>query len=106
MPAATSGSRASGKETSKQSGPVDRKLDIVLEGMRKQRSVREICREAGISLTSYYHWQHQVIEAARTGIAHPEYENLALKEHIRQLEAENANLQRQLRVFQELCVAD
>jgi transposase-like protein len=106
MPTLASGAQASGKEMSKQPSPVDRKLDIVLEGMRKQRSVREICREAGISLTRYYHWQHQVIEAARTGIAHPEYENLALKEHIRQLEAENANLQRQLRVLQELCVAD
>jgi len=86
--------------------PIDRKLDVVLEGLRKRRSIREICREAGISPASYYQWQQQIIEAARTGIAHPEQENWALKEHIRQLEAENANLRRQVRILGELCIAD
>ena len=85
---------------------VDRRLDVVLKGMREHRPVRELCREAGISKTSYYHWQHQVLDAARTGLAHPEAENQALKEHIRQLEAENASLQRHVRFFNELCVKD
>ena len=106
MPAAISGSQGIGHELTQQSWSVERKLNVVLEGMRKNRPVRAICREMGISPTSFYHWQHQVIEAARTGIAHPEYENLALKEQIRELEAENAGLRRQLRVLKELCVAD
>ena len=100
------GSQESGQELPQKSWSVERKLNVVLEGMRTKRPVREICREMGISPTSFYHWQHQVIEAARTGIAHPEYENLALKEQIRELEAENAGLRRQLRVLKELCVAD
>ena len=85
---------------------VERKLDIVLQRMRGNRPVRELCREAGISPTSYYHWQHQIIDAARIGLAHPEVENGALKEHVRQLEAEIASLQRQVRLLKELCVAD
>jgi transposase-like protein len=85
---------------------IDRKLDIVLERMRGNRPVRELCREAGISPTSYYQWQHQIIDAARTGLAHPEAENWALKERIRQLEAENAGLQRQVRLLRELAIAD
>jgi transposase-like protein len=85
---------------------VDRKLDMVFKGMREHRPVRELCREAGISPTSYYHWQHQVMDAARTGLAHPETENEALKNHIRQLEAENASLRRQLCFLKELCVQD
>jgi transposase len=85
---------------------VERKLGIVLKGMRGNRPVKELCREAGISPTSYYHWQRQVIDAARIGLAHPEVENDALKEHIQQLEAEIAGLQRQVRVLKELCVAD
>jgi len=106
MPVSISGSRAARKKMPKQSRQVDRKVEVVLEGLRKHRPVKEICREAGISPTSYYHWQHQVIDAARTGIAHPEYENWALKEHLRELEAENASLRRQVRVLKELCVAD
>ncbi len=88
------------------SWPVDRKLDVVLKGMREHRPVKELCHEAGISPTSYYHWQNQVIDAARTGLAHPEAENQALKERIRQLEAENARLTQQVRLLKDLCIAD
>ena len=90
----------------RQLSQVERKLDIVLKGMRGNRPVKELCREVGISPTSYYHWQHQVIDAARIGLAHPEVENDALKEHVQQLEAEIASLQRQVRILKELCVAD
>ena len=85
---------------------VERKLDIVLKGRRGNRPVKDLCREVGISPTSYYHWQHQVIDAARIGLAHPEVENSALKEHVQQLEAQIASLQRQVRVLKELCIAD
>ena len=85
---------------------VERKLDIVLKGMRGNRPVKELCRQAGISPTSYYHWQHQVIDAARIGLTHPEVENGALKEHVQQLEAQIAGLQRQVRLLKELCIAD
>ena len=101
-----SGSRPSGKRTAGQPWPVDRKLDVVLQGMRKRRPVKELCHQVGISPTSYYHWQHQVIDAARTGLAHPEVENQALKERIRQLEAENSKLRQQVRILKDLCIAD
>ena len=96
----------SGTRVTSQASQVERKLDIMLQGMRGNRPVRELCREVGISPTSYYHWQHQIIDAARIGLAHPEVENDALKEHVRQLEAEIASLQRQVRLLKELCVAD
>ena len=40
------------------------KLEIVLAGMRGDRSVREVCREHGISETLYYGWRDQILEAA------------------------------------------
>ena len=101
-----SGSMPSTKRTAGPPWPAGRKLDVVLQGMRKRRPVKELCHEVGISRTSYYHWQHQVIDAARTGLAHPEAENEALKEHIRQLAAENAKLQQQVRILKDLCIAD
>jgi transposase len=86
--------------------PVERKIDLVLKGLRRQRPVTELCREAGISPTRYYRWRQEVIDAAKTGLAHPEPDQSALQERIRQLEAEVSYLQRQARVFRELCVAD
>lgn len=105
MPASTPDSQGKSKSGS-QPWQADRKLAVVMRGMRGHRPVKELCREAGISPTSYYHWQHQVIDAARIGLAHPEAENQALKEHIRQLEADNAILRQQVRILKDLCVAD
>ena len=34
--------------------PVDRKINLVIEGLRRQRPVAQLCREAGISTAHYY----------------------------------------------------
>jgi transposase-like protein len=93
-------------EATQQPWSAARKIDLVLEAWLKHRQVRELCLEAGISSARYYKWRQQFIDAARMGLAHPEAERRALEERLRQLEAENAVLQRRARVFQELCVAD
>jgi transposase len=41
------------------------KLEIVLAGLRGDRSVREVCREHAISETLYYGWRDQLLEAGR-----------------------------------------
>jgi transposase-like protein len=90
----------------RQPWPVEQKVSLVLEGLRRRRPVTELCREAGISLARYYQWREQFIDAARLGLTHSEAERHALEERVKQLEAENASLQRRVRIFQELCVAD
>ena len=81
--------------------PAERKITLVLEGLRRRRPVTTLCREAGISPKIYYQWQHQAIDAARVGLDHPDVER-----QLQQLEAENASLRQQVRVFQDLCIAD
>lgn len=39
------------------------KLEIVLVGLRGERSVRDLCREHEISETLYYCWRDQLLEA-------------------------------------------
>ena len=39
------------------------KLEIVLAGLRGDRTVQEICREHTISETLYYGWRDQLLEA-------------------------------------------
>lgn len=106
MSTSTQSSRVLVNETTQSAWPAARKMDLVLEGWLKHRPITELCREVGISSARYYEWRHQFIKAAQMGLAHPEAERRDLEERLRQLEAENAVLQRRARVFQELCVVD
>ncbi len=39
------------------------KLEVVLAGLRGDRTVREVCREHEISETQYYGWREQLLQA-------------------------------------------
>src|ERR687888_460819 len=45
------------------------KIEIVLAGMRGDRSVKEICREHAISETLYYGWREKLLEGGREMLA-------------------------------------
>jgi transposase len=45
------------------------KLEIVLAGMRGDRTVRDVCREHGIAETLYYGWRDKLLEAGRGALA-------------------------------------
>ena len=55
------------------------KLEIVLAGLRGDRSVRDVCREHRISETLYYGWRDQLLAAGRERFAGKE-ERLGEKE--------------------------
>ena len=40
------------------------KLEIVIEGMRSEASVADVCRRHGISTTLFYHWRDQLMGSA------------------------------------------
>ena len=42
--------------------PVDRKINLVIEGLRRQRPVAQLCREAGVSTAHYYRWRQQFLD--------------------------------------------
>ena len=46
-----------------------KKLEIVLAGLRGDRSVREVCREHAISETLYYGWREKLLEGGREALA-------------------------------------
>ena len=45
------------------------KIEIVLAGLRGDRSVREVCREHAISETLYYSWREKLLEGGREALA-------------------------------------
>lgn len=49
----------------------DQKLEIVLAGLRGDRTVRDICREYEIAETLYYQWRDRLLEAGKAGLSTP-----------------------------------
>ena len=45
------------------------KIEIVLAGLRGDRSVKEVCREHAISETLYYGWRGKLLEGGREALA-------------------------------------
>jgi transposase len=49
----------------------EQKAEIVLAGLRGDRSVRDVCREYQIAETLYYQWRERLLEGGRTALANP-----------------------------------
>jgi transposase len=45
------------------------KTEIVLAGLRGDRSVRDVCREADIAETLYYSWREKLLEGGQKELA-------------------------------------
>jgi len=53
---------------SKRNWTVEEKFAIVMEGLKDQRSVADICREHQISQNLYYRWRDKFLDAAKHGL--------------------------------------
>jgi transposase-like protein len=72
----------------------EEKTEIVLAGLRGDRSVRDVCREYEVSETLYYQWRDRLLEGGKAALATPrdkgkdptEVEMAEAKKRIGQLE--------------------
>jgi transposase-like protein len=66
----------------------EEKMAIVLEGIKGQKSVAEICREHQINQTLFYRWRDRFLEAAQKGLTNgvSRDESEALRAQIEKLE--------------------
>jgi len=66
----------------------EEKMAIVLEGLRGEKSVAEICREHQISQALYYRWRDRFLEAGQKGLSNGgrEDETKVLQAQIERLE--------------------
>ena len=64
------------------------KIEIVLGGLRGDRSVKEVCREHEIAETLYYSWRDKLLEGGREALAGKDERNgeKELRRKIRELE--------------------
>jgi transposase len=49
----------------------EQKAEIVLAGLRGDRSVREVCREYQIAETLYYQWRERLLDGGKQALANP-----------------------------------
>lgn len=79
------------KRASRRKFPAEEKIRILLEGIRAEVSVAELCRREGIHPTVYYKWLKDFLEAGK-GRLRGDTKREATAEEIRQLREENERL--------------
>jgi transposase len=73
----------------------DEKIRIVLEGLRGQASISEICRREGIASSVYYKWSKASLQAGKNGLTRDTLRD-ATSDEVKQLRQENNQLKQSL----------
>jgi len=71
----------------------DEKIRIVLEGLRGEVPITEICRKEGIASAAYYKWSKEFLEAGKNGLTRSVLRD-ATGDEVKVLKHENADLKR------------
>jgi transposase len=71
------------------------KIRIVLEGLRGEISVTDLCRRESIAPTVYYRWSKSFLEAGKNGLTRETVRD-ATAEEVHRLKAENEALKKAL----------
>jgi len=73
----------------------EEKIRVVLEGLRGQIPVTELCRREGISSALYYRWSKSFLDAGKNGLTRDTQRDVTTVE-VQQLKEENTDLKRAL----------
>jgi transposase len=71
----------------------DEKIRIVLEGLRGEIPVSELCRKEGIQSSIYYKWSKAFLEAGKNGLTRDTQRD-ATSAEVRRLKEENEALKK------------
>jgi len=97
------------KQVTRRKFPAEEKIRILLEGIRAEVSVAELCRREGIHPTVYYQWLKDFMEAGKARmrgdslrdattaeVQHLKGENERLKQLVAELSLQNLTLKKSL----------
>ena len=79
------------KKATRRKFSADEKIRIVLEGLRGELSISELCRREGIAASVYYRWSKDFLEAGKNGLTRSTIRD-ATTDQVRHLKGENADL--------------
>jgi len=69
----------------------DDKIRIVVESLRGEITISELCRREGIQPSLFYRWSKQFLEAGKNGLTRETVRN-ASDDEVRELKSENEQL--------------
>ncbi|NIN93234.1 transposase [bacterium] len=73
----------------------EEKIRIVLEGLRGEHSISEICRREGIAASVYYKWSRAFLDAGKNGLTKETLRD-ATSDEVKRLRSENEQLKQSL----------
>ena len=82
------------RKTRKKHEP-EEKIRIVLEGLRGEESIAELCRREGIAASQYYSWSKEFLEAGKQRLA-GDTKRQANSREVTDLKKENGHLKQML----------
>jgi transposase len=71
----------------------EQKIRIVLEGLRGEIPIPELCRREGIAPNLYYRWSKAFLDAGKNGLTRDTQRD-ATADEVRRLKEENADLKK------------
>ncbi len=81
------------KRATRRKFSADEKIRIVLEGLRGEIPISELCRREGISASIYYKWSKEFLEAGKNGLTKETLRD-ATTDQVKRLKAENSDLKK------------
>lgn len=81
------------KKTTRRKFSAEDKIRVVLEGLRGQISITELCRKEGIAVTMYYKWSKAFLESGKNGLT-LDTKRDATTDEVRYLKEENQDLKK------------
>lgn len=83
------------KKATRRQFSADEKIRIVLEGLRGETAISEVCRREGIASSVYYKWSKAFLDAGKNGLTRAVIRD-ATTDEVRQLKQENSELKTSL----------
>jgi len=81
------------KNATRRKFSADDKIRIVLEGLRGEITISEICRREGLAASIYYKWSKDFLEAGKNGLTRSIIRD-ATSDEVRRLKDENGDLKK------------
>ena len=81
------------KRATRKKFAADEKIRVVLEGLRGEISISELCRKEGIAASIYYKWSKDFLEAGRNGLTRSTVRD-ATSDEVHHLKSENSDLKK------------
>jgi transposase len=79
------------KKNTRRKFSADDKIRIVLEGLRGEIGISELCRKEAIAASVYYKWSKEFLEAGKNGLTRSTIRD-ATTDQVKQLKCENGDL--------------